>query len=398
MKLSLCSTLLVAFAFMFGACGDSEPSGGMTTGDLPKLSIDNVTQFELDSDNEFGFSVRLSESSSSEVSVDFRTSSNTALEGSDYIAKQGTLNFPAGETQGSILITVVADSLKEQDEQFKVELSNPKNATLAISEGIATIRNDDDFVEIPEDGYITPESYGGFNLAWADEFDGPQINPNNWTHELGASGWGNNELQNYTNDSANSYISDGKLIIEAREDGNGGYTSARMMTSDKQERMFGRIDIRAKLPEGQGIWPALWMLGANFWESGWPSCGELDIMELVGHEPGKTHGTAHFGPQGSGFSIPAGGHYNLPGGKKFSEEFHVFSLIWDFNSVRWYVDDNFFFEINEGTVGNNNYPFNQDFFFIFNIAVGGNWPGNPDATTQFPQQMIVDYVRLFQKQ
>ncbi len=398
MKISHCISLLFSMVVLSFGCKDPVPSGGGNSDDLPKISIENVTQFELDSDNEFSFSVRLSDSSSSDVSVDFRTESNTALDGSDFISSQGTLNFPAGETLGSIDVQIVADTLKEQDEQFIVQLSNPQNASLVVSEAIGTIRNDDDFVDIPDDGYITPESYGGWDLVWADEFNGSQIDLNNWTHELGASGWGNNELQNYTSDPANSYISNGKLIIEAREDGNGGYTSARMMTANKQEYMFGRIDIRAKLPKGQGIWPALWMLGSNFWDSGWPSCGEIDIMELVGHEPGKTHGTAHWGPQGTGFSIPSTAHYSLSGGAEFAEEFHVFSIVWEFNSIKWLVDDFVFHQINLNTVGNNEYPFNQDFFFIFNIAVGGNWPGDPDATTQFPQQMIVDYVRLFQKQ
>lgn len=396
--MSLLNSVLFSLLILSGGCKDPMPSGGGQADDLPKISIENVTQFELDSDNDFTFSVRLSDSSSSDVSVDFRTEANTALDESDFIATQGTLNFPSGETQGSIVVPIVADTLKEQDEQFRVKLSNAQNATLVVSEALGTIRNDDDFIDIPDDGYITPGSYGGWDLVWADEFNGSQIDLNNWTHELGDHGWGNNELQNYTSNPANSFVSNGKLIIEAKEDGNGGYTSARMMTADKQEYMFGRIDIRAKLPEGQGIWPALWMLGSNFWDSGWPSCGELDIMELVGHEPGKTHGTAHWGPQGTGTSIPASAHYTLPGGEKFSEKFHVFSLVWDFNSVRWYMDDILFNEINEATVGNENYPFNQDFFFIFNIAVGGNWPGSPDATTQFPQQMIVDYVRLFQKQ
>ena len=398
MKKNLFTSILCSLVVLSFGCKDPMPSGGGQTDDLPKISIDNVTQFELDSDNDFSFSVRLSDSSSSDISVDFQTESNTALEGSDYILSQGTLNFPAGETQGVIDVQIVADTLKEQDEQFKVKLSNALNATLVVSEAIGTIRNDDDFVDIPDDGYITPESYGGWDLVWGDEFNGSQIDLNSWTHELGDHGWGNNELQNYTSDPANSYVSNGKLIIEAKEDGNGGYTSARMMTAGKQEYMFGRIDIRAKLPRGQGIWPALWMLGSNFWDSGWPSCGELDIMELVGHEPGKTHGTAHWGPQGPGNSIPSTAHYTLAGGEEFGEQFHVFSIVWDFNSVKWYVDDNLFHQINELSVGNENYPFNQDFFFIFNIAVGGNWPGDPDATTQFPQQMIVDYVRVFQKQ
>ena len=141
-------------------------------------------------------------------------------------------------------------------------------------------------------------------LVWSDEFDGTEIDMNNWTHELGATGWGNNESQEYTANEANSFVEDGNLFIVALQDG-AGYTSARMITKDKQEFAFGRIDIRAVLPYGQGLWPALWMLGANFGETSWPGCGEIDIMELLGHQPNYVHGTAHWG------AISGGGHPNL---------------------------------------------------------------------------------------
>ena len=128
---------------------------------------------------------------------------------------------------------------------------------------------------------------------------------------------------------------------------------------------------------------------------GWPACGEIDIMEMVGHEPSTTHGTAHWGPQGQGFSTYQGGDYKISG-EKFSDAYHVFSIIWEPGSIKWMVDDNEFFKITTANV-NGNYPFNGEFFFIFNIAVGGQWPGSPDATTVFPQQMHVDYIRIFQE-
>ena len=244
------------------------------------------------------------------------------------------------------------------------------------------------------DGYEGADSYPGMTLVWSDEFDGTAINSNNWTYDLGASGWGNNEWQNYTNSPNNSSVSDGFLTITAREEG-GGYTSARMKSVDLQEFQFGRIDIRAKLPEGQGIWPALWMLGANFPEGGWPQCGEIDIMELVGHQPGTNHGTAHWGAN-FGVHQYNGSSITLPGGAKFSEAFHLFSIEWQQNSIVWYMDDQPFFSIDNTQMNGQPYPFNAPFFFIMNIAVGGNWPGYPDATTVFPQTMMVDYVRVFQ--
>ena len=244
------------------------------------------------------------------------------------------------------------------------------------------------------DGYQGADSYPGMSLVWSDEFEGTTINSSNWTYDLGNSGWGNNEWQNYTSSPNNCSVADGFLTITARQEG-GGYTSARMKSVDLQEFQFGRIDIRAKLPEGQGMWPALWMLGANFPEGGWPQCGEIDIMELVGHQPSTVHGTAHWG---SNFSVHqyTGSSVTLPGGAKFSDAFHLFSVVWEQNSIQWYMDDQLYFSINNTQMNGQPYPFNAPFFFIMNIAVGGNWPGYPDATTQFPQTMMVDYVRVFQ--
>jgi beta-glucanase (GH16 family) len=248
-----------------------------------------------------------------------------------------------------------------------------------------------------EDGYTTPNSYSGYQLAWADEFSGESLDLSSWGYDVGngSSGWGNNEWQYYTSGNANCTVANGKLTITARKESQGGYnyTSARIKTMGKREFQYGRIDIRARLPKGQGIWPALWMLGANFPTTGWPMCGELDIMELVGHQPNRVHGTAHFGN-----SVPStqrSASYGLSSGT-FSDAYHVFTLKWENNLVEWYVDDVKFHTLTPANTGGI-YPFNQKFFFIFNVAVGGNWPGYPDATTVFPQQMDVDYVRVFQK-
>ncbi len=153
------------------------------------------------------------------------------------------------------------------------------------------------------------------------------------------------------------------------------------------------MDIRAILPKGKGIWPAFWMLPQYNVFGGWPRSGEIDIMEMVGHEPNKVHGTLHYGP-GPG-SIFQGMSYTLPQGD-FSNAFHVFSLEWKEDLLKWYVDGNLFQTINKSALGSNNYPFNEMFYFIFNLAIGGNWPGNPDATTNFPQWLIVDYIRVYQ--
>lgn len=389
--------LMLLFPCLLFYTGCKDDDGGGPSPSLPLLSIGSVTLTEGNTERTFNFQVLLSAAYDQNVQVSYVTEDGTAEAGTDFVFTAGTLEIPAGERNATISVSIITDLYREQDEEFKVVLTEATNAVIQTAEGIGTIRNDDTLVDVPEDGYITPESYGGYDLIWQDEFGGTNINTDDWTFEMGNSGWGNNEWQYYTDRSENAYLSEGNLVIEAKEESYNGadYTSARMITLNKQSFTFGRVDIRAILPEGQGIWPALWMLGTNITDIGWPACGEIDIMELVGHEPSTVHGTAHWGPQGQGFSNYTGGGYSLSG-EKFSEKYHVFSIIWEPGSIKWLVDDNEFFSINNSVV-NGNYPFDDDFFFIFNIAVGGNWPGYPDASTVFPQRMFVDYIRVFQE-
>jgi beta-glucanase (GH16 family) len=250
--------------------------------------------------------------------------------------------------------------------------------------------------EIPSEGYSTPESYEGMQLVWQDEFEGSQLNLDDWTFETGtgANGWGNNELQYYRKE--NTSLEDGYLIITAKKEAYQGreYTSSRIVTQGKQSFRYGRIDIRAALPKGQGIWPALWMLGSSFAEVGWPASGEIDIMEMIGGGAGRdntVHGTVHWSHGGEYASYGQG--YTLPDGI-FADKFHVFTIAWDESSITWYVDD---VEFNKIDITHEELSeFQQEFFFIFNVAVGGNWPGNPNESTHFPQRMVVDYVRVFQ--
>ena len=165
-----------------------------------------------------------------------------------------------------------------------------------------------------------------------------------------------------------------------------------MVTKDKRVFTFGRIDIRAKLPKTKGIWPALWLLGNNIDAVGWPACGEIDMMELLGQAPNKIYGTLHWGINVASHAAK-GATYVLNSGS-FDEEFHVYSMAWKEDSIKMYVDDVEFFSAVRADIGND-YPFNNNFFFIFNIAVGGTFPGNPDGTTTFPQRMVVDYIRVF---
>ena len=268
------------------------------------------------------------------------------------------------------------------------------------SNDIAVKLEDEDDGLIPTTGYTTPDGYDGMTLVWQDEFQGESLNLDDWTFEIGTSGgtgWGNNELQYYREE--NTTLQDGYLIITAKEEAFEGsnYTSSRIITKDKQSFQYGRIDIRAALPQGQGIWPALWMLGANIDTEPWPASGEIDIMEMVGgNEEGKgdniTHGTAHWA-DASGQRAMYGNSTTLEDGI-FADEFHVFSIVWDENKITWYVDDVQFNEID--TTPADLSEFHQEFFLIFNVAVGGDWPGSPDESTSFPQHLIVDYIRVFQ--
>jgi beta-glucanase (GH16 family) len=171
------------------------------------------------------------------------------------------------------------------------------------------------------------------------------------------------------------------------------YSSARLTTQTKKTFKFGRIDIRAKLPVSKGMWPALWMLGANIPTAGWPACGEMDIMELIGTYPGRVSSTMHW-KNASGVHTSKGTNYTLQSGD-FSQQFHVFSMVWAQDLIKCYVDDILYLTVSSADAGVSNYPFNADQFFIFNVAVGGDWPGPPDASTVFPQRMFVDYVRVF---
>lgn len=246
-------------------------------------------------------------------------------------------------------------------------------------------------------GFYSPLEYQGYDLVWQDEFNGSSINTSNWGFEIGDGcpdlcGWGNNELEYYR--AENAWLGDSTLTIEAREESFGGrdYTSARMISREKQFFQYGRIDIRALMPRGQGMWPALWMLGKNHGSIGWPGCGEIDIMEMIGESESTCYGTAHW-DDGQGHA--SYGQSTAVSTYSLAEAYHVFSIIWDESSIKWLLDDEVYNELN--ITDPQMSEFHQEFWFILNVAVGGNWPGNPDATTVFPQKMKVDYIRVFQE-
>ncbi len=386
--------LFAFFIIVMTAC-EKTPDPEIT--EKAQISISDAEAFESVDNSTLTFEISTASLSEEDLTVNYKVSGETAEPGVDFTAIEGSVLIEAGSFKASFTVDIIDDLVKEVDEKLIVEISGGENIEIADDIAVGLIKDNDKADN--GSGYDTSKDHYGYTLAWDEEFDGESLDADCYNFEIGDGcpnlcGWGNNELQQYTDLPENVKLEDSKLIITADRQGPGTFNSARIQTKGKKEFMFGRIDIRAKLPKGQGIWPAIWMLGSNIDEVGWPVCGEIDIMELVGDKPKTSHGTAHWGAPGDGFSTFAGAAFDID--EDFSDNFHVFSLVWEFNELIWYVDETKFHKITINEMRGKPYPFNQEFFFIFNIAVGGNWPGNPDDTTVFPQAMEIDYIRVFQ--
>lgn len=252
-----------------------------------------------------------------------------------------------------------------------------------------------------------PETSGGkgWQLTWSDEFnvaDGSTPDPSKWTLETGGNGWGNEEWEYYTARPRNAHIQDGRLLITALQETYIGphgvirhYTSARLKTQGHFAQAYGRFEARIQIPSGQGMWPAFWIMGDNIEQAGWPAGGEIDIMENMGKEPARILGTIH-GPGYSGANgISAA--FTLPRGR-FADEYHVFAVEWEPSLIRFYVDNNLYATRTPANLpAGTKWVYDHPFFILLNVAVGGNFGGNPDQTTTFPQTMAVDYVRVYKR-
>lgn len=252
---------------------------------------------------------------------------------------------------------------------------------------------------------VTTASAQNWKLVWADEFDGDTLNTDLWSYQLGTgtdyglpAGWGNNELQYYQEDNVS--VADGVLTITARRENvaTSQFTSGRIRTIEKGDWTYGRFEFRAKMPVGKGLWAAIWMLPTDEAYGGWASSGEIDIMEFLGDDSTKVHGTIHYG--GTWPNNESRGTDYVTGDTAFNSTFHTFALEWEEGNLRWYVDGEEFQNLGAGmwysSAAAFPAPFNRDFHLLINLAVGGNWPGNPDGSTQFPQKLVVDYVRVYQ--
>jgi beta-glucanase (GH16 family) len=320
---------------------------------------------------------------------------------------------PEGDGSGTVSITVVATNATRYDISFG-DGNNDSNSlgtfnhsyndvgTSEYSIRVFAYFNDGSRVDRTESVTVKRSAYTYDTLVWSDEFDYEgEPNPEKWGYDLGNGcpdicGWGNNEYQFYTSDSENVEVSNGSLFIHAkkgtREENNyaTGYTSTKLKTKDIFEFSYGRVEIRAKLPQGGGTWPAFWMLGSDLNEVGWPACGEIDIMEHVGNEPNFISSALHT-PASFGATI----NYKQTGIDDAYGDFHTFSLFWSPQKMEFSLDGNLYYTFNPGQKDSNNWPFDHDMFLILNTAVGGNLGGDIDTSWE-NSTMEIDYIRVYQ--
>jgi beta-glucanase (GH16 family) len=244
----------------------------------------------------------------------------------------------------------------------------------------------------------------GWSLAWAEEFDGPPgapVDPASWQPQVGGHGWGNQELQYYTNHRDNAHLDGaGHLqIVVRRSDpalrdhrfGGCRYTSARLVTKDRVAFTYGLVQARIRLPQGRGIWPAFWLLGQNIDRVGWPQCGEIDVMENFGKDPTVVQGTVH----GPGYAGTGGVTAAYRAAAGLADDFHVYGVWWAPERICWYLDDQCYSTLTPDDLGGNPWVFDHDFFLVLNVAVGGSFSVTPDPAAAFPQAMVVDYIRIY---
>ena len=259
--------------------------------------------------------------------------------------------------------------------------------------------NSEESINNPSDDKSDSLKVEGFNLVWNDEFnvDG-KPDDTKWDYDIGGHGWGNNELQYYTSDSVNVRVNNGKLEIEAHYYPNSTveYTSARIVTKSKGDWLYGRVEVKAKLPAGLGTWPAIWMLPTDWEYGGWPASGEIDIMEHVGYEPNVVHGTVHTEAFNHSIGTQFGDQLTIP---TAISDFHIYAIEWSEDKIDFYIDDNKYFTFNNVNLTYKEWPFDKRFHLIMNIAFGGNWGGAQGIDNSiFPVQMDVEYVRVYEKE
>ena len=336
------------------------------------------------------------------VSTVESSSSSTAIENLSSSIDGGTKPAMTSSsfTSSSSSVIPSSDSRKDSANPSAKSSSDAPASSSAVSDSSVVPSSSSQAVILSSDSREESSSSTPSPYLWNDEFDGDAIDTNKWSFEIGtgASGWGNNEWEYYTSRKENAYIKDGVLHIRAQKETYEGqkYTSARMLTKGKFAFKYGTVEARIALPVGKGIWPAFWMLGENFDTVGWPACGEIDIIEAVNAE-NKIYGTNHWA-NGSEYATYGNntGNYRDQKYELDITQFHTYKFTWDEKYIRMFVDDFMYHEILiENNTGDTE-EFHKPFFFLLNVAVAGNWPGFEVDDSQFPNEMLVDYIRVSQ--
>ncbi len=311
----------------------------------------------------------------------------------------GAQQWRLNQVSGDVYTLINANSNKALD-VFAAATNDGSNVAIWGANGSAAQQ----WQLVPVGSPPPPPNPPGYHLVWSDEFNGNGIDGGKWSFETNGNGGGNNELQYYTSRPENARVENGHLVIEARKenysgpDGSRQYTSARLRTLNKGDWTFGRMEARMKLPRGQGMWPAFWMLPTDNKYGNWAASGEIDIMEAVNTSPSdnRVYGTLHYGG-----GWPANTHTgnSFSPASSVSDNYHTYAVEWEPTAIRWYVDDVLYATQTSWWSAGGAYPapFDQRFHVLLNLAVGGQWPGNPDGNTSFPQRMEVDFVRVYQK-
>ncbi len=324
-----------------------------------------------------------------------------ALVGAGCSGGSGAVSGPARGTGGGVGDSSVAS---EDAGVGAVPPGPDSDATTQVgADDASAASSPDSGVAGPADSAVASD-LPGWKLTWSDEFNGPDgsaVDPTKWKHDVGGTGWGNNELEYYTDGMQNAVVQGGNLVVTATTQGASQYkcsygtckyTSARLLTQGLFSQQYGRFEARAQMPTGKGLWPAIWALGDNISTVSWPACGEIDFMETIGTDIQTNHGSLHmpsnYGPSGT---------YKLPNGASYADDFHVFAFEWEPGTIRFYVDDMLYETQTSKVPSGDTWEFEHPFFLLINVAVGGQWPGSPDGTTTFPQTLKVDYVRVYQK-
>ncbi len=305
--------------------------------------------------------------------------------------------FTSKSTGGySSIKWVLNGETMQQDTEFTYYF--PKKGTYSVTLTVFSVTSSS--VSTTKDVTIASDdpAYVPHKLIWSDEFDSTSLNTKYWNYDTGASGWGNNEWENYT--TKNAIVSNGFLSIVAKLVGNGqhvgDYTSSRINTNGKEEFLYGRVEVRAKLPGGKGTWPAFWMLGSDIGTVSWPACGELDIMENVGYDPTWVRGSIHT-PSSYG-NTKNFGRVQIP---DCDTTYHIYGMTWAPSKIEYWIDDPSkpYYTYNPAVKKPNNWPFNKPCFIILNLAIGGNWGGAKGVNDSiFPQEYKIDYVRVYSYQ